>query len=386
MLNYYDALHVGGSLIVMETLARAFDPRSVEAHLVFAYGGRGPVGTRSGVPCHYIGASGPADPGGILGARRILSDIAPDILHFHSPLFWLHAAVAGRRYRKLMHFHGPFPKEETARRRVWSVLPRLIHSAVCITGAIRDEVVAKGWSRPEKTTVVYNSIDCAHFENRPSREEARRRLGIPPDRHIAGVVCRLAWYKGCDDAIRLLSRLGPKWGVMFCGEGPMRGDLLARARTLGVADRVYFTGSLEDIRLGYAAMDAFLFLSRIEPFGLVLAEAMASRVPIFGLAAEGGYREVQYPLVTESNSVFFDREHPHDWAAPESDSVLERLSGALGDLARNPGGYSEMVEHAYGWVNSRFDRGCQSTAMLGVYEQMLQEAPGHLATVAGALR
>ena len=39
MVLYRDDLNVGGSLRVVEILAHALDPRRVEAHIVFAYGG-----------------------------------------------------------------------------------------------------------------------------------------------------------------------------------------------------------------------------------------------------------------------------------------------------------------------------------------------------------
>jgi len=153
-----------------------------------------------------------------------------------------------------------------------------------------------------------------------------------------------------------------------------------------VRDRIYFTVGVEDVRYAYAAMDALLFLSHVEPFGLVLAEAMASRVPVFGLAAEGGYAEPDYPLVTGSNSVFFERRNPHDETAPESTDVLDRLAREMCRFAQAPTMFNRMVDSAFQWVSSRFDGSRQSEAMLTVYDRLLNgAAPATAAMRQGAL-
>ena len=58
----------------------------------------------------------------------------------------------------------------------------------------------------------------------------------------------------------------------------MKPLLMDVAKEAGVANRTHFAGVLADMRGAYAAMDAFLFLSKLEPFGLVIAEAMAARI------------------------------------------------------------------------------------------------------------
>src|SRR5277367_5629283 len=58
---YRDDSNLGGSLRVVETLAKALDPKRIEAHIIFTYGGPGPVARRSNVPCHYVHSRGPHD-------------------------------------------------------------------------------------------------------------------------------------------------------------------------------------------------------------------------------------------------------------------------------------------------------------------------------------
>jgi glycosyltransferase involved in cell wall biosynthesis len=122
------------------------------------------------------------------------------------------------------------------------------------------------------------------------------------------------------------------------------------------------------MRLGYAAMDAYLFLSRLEPFGLVIAEAMAARVPVFGLAGEGAYRDALYPLITPENSVFVERANPGDYISPEPAAVIDELASRINDFGMNPESYRPMVERAHQWVQARFDARVQAEAMAELYE------------------
>jgi glycosyltransferase involved in cell wall biosynthesis len=367
---YRDDLNVGGSLRVVETLANALDPTRVEAHIVFAYGEPGPVASRANVPCHFLGSHGPSDLRGWLRARRTIDEINPDVLHFHNPAYWLHAALAGRSYKKLLHFHGPyFPHRMSwLDRLLMSQTSRLADASVCITRGTRQLALSLGWGEPDRSWTVYNAIDCAHFAELPAKSEARAALNLPQDALVLGVVCRLAWYKGCRDALRVLARLNPRWHLVFCGDGPMQKYLGDVARLEGVSNRTHFTGMLGDMRPAYAAMDAFLFLSKLEPFGLVMAEAMASGVPVFGLGGEGDYREAAYPLITKENSVFVERANPGDYGSPEPNAVLDEIAGHIDRFGEHPESYRSMVDRAHRWAWERFDQRVQADAMFEVYE------------------
>jgi glycosyltransferase involved in cell wall biosynthesis len=367
---YRDDLNVGGSLRVVDVLAHALDPARVEVHLIFTYGGPGPVARRAKVPCHFLNSRGAHDLSGWIRARRTIAKLDPDVLHFHNPVYWLHAALVGRPYKKLIHMHGPY-FTATMRplvRLLMAQTRRLADAVVCITRGMRQSVLDLGWGAPNQTWTVYNGIDCAAPESAPDRAEARASLGLPQDCRIIGVVCRLAWYKGCQDAVRILARLDRNWHLLFCGDGPMQAYLSDVARQEGVSRRVHFAGNLEDMRPAYAAMDAFLFLSKLEPFGLVIAEAMAARVPVFGLAAEGEYRDPFYPLVTPDNSVFVERTSPGDYSSPEPAPVLDELAAHINDFGTHGKAYQPMIDRAREWVFSRFHAKVQAEAMLEVYD------------------
>lgn len=70
--------------------------------------------------------------------------------------------------------------------------------------------------------------------------------------------------------------------LVFCGDGPLRWFLVAMAKKLGVNDRVVFTGRVfgENLIDFYNLADIFVFPTKKEGFGLVVAEAMACEKPV----------------------------------------------------------------------------------------------------------
>src|SRR5204863_2166727 len=78
-------------------------------------------------------------------------------------------------------------------------------------------------------------------------------------------------------------RLGTRWRLVVCGEGPMQEALRERLRELGVNDRaelpgyVPLGGGLEE---AYRDSHAFLHVSWTEGLPQVLLEAFAARLPV----------------------------------------------------------------------------------------------------------
>jgi glycosyltransferase involved in cell wall biosynthesis len=56
---------------------------------------------------------------------------------------------------------------------------------------------------------------------------------------------------------------------------------------LGISDKVIFTGYQSDVALYYRLMNIFVLVSAYEAFGLVLAEAMLSKLPVVATKVGG---------------------------------------------------------------------------------------------------
>ncbi len=121
-----------------------------------------------------------------------------------------------------------------------------------------------------------------------------RALASPAadDAFTIGVVGRLVAEKGVDIAIAALPLLPERCRLRVIGSGPAADSLRALADRLGVVARVEFVGALPPSAMPAAmrALDALALPSRARPnwseqFGRVLAEAMASGVPVVGAAS-----------------------------------------------------------------------------------------------------
>jgi glycosyltransferase involved in cell wall biosynthesis len=131
--------------------------------------------------------------------------------------------------------------------------------------------------------VVPNVVDETVFLLPPRARE--RRL----TRFLA--VSRLVSIKGVDRVLRavcIAQRDVPSLSVEIVGDGPERPRLEALARELGISDRVRFAGALDhaQVRDAMWRADALVHGSRVETFGVVVIEAMATGLPV--IAYGGG--------------------------------------------------------------------------------------------------
>jgi glycosyltransferase involved in cell wall biosynthesis len=366
-----DDATVGGSLRVGETIANNLDPRKVEAHLVFAYGGPGHVASRARVPCHFIESKGPKDFSGWKRFRKLIRDLDCDAIHNVDGVVWAHLASLNLNVHRIIHIHDKYKPVPPLNDRFTLRLLRMNADAtIFISNGARKDHIRRGGVKPEKSYVVYNGIDLTRYGPGPDKSECRRKLGIPTDVKLMGMVCRLTAEKGCLDFLRVLSRLPDKWHGVFTNDGPFRGEIMKFARLNNLEQRIHMLGVLDDVKIVYSALDALGLFTYYEAFGLVMAEAMVSGVPVFGLGSDGEYREPEFPLITKQNSIFVERVRPHNYYDSEDPQVLNELAAKIADYGEHPERYQEQIEHARVWVKTRFDAQIQAEATTRVYKHV----------------
>src|SRR5438552_3472937 len=184
------------------------------------------------------------------------------------------------------------------------------------------------------------------------------------------MACRLVPNKGSEDFLSVIQRLPLQWHGVLCGEGPQRAALEAKCRELDLAERVHFLGLQDNVIPIYAALDAYAFLSAYESFGITIAEAMAARVPVFGFAGNGGYRESKYPLITSANAALIECRKAYESDLPAPKRALDDVAHLIGDYGVHPQRYQQMIERAYQQVRACFDAPIQADAITQVYEYM----------------
>lgn len=113
-----------------------------------------------------------------------------------------------------------------------------------------------------------------------SKETARLKFNLPPDRVLLGCAARLHPHKRLDLAIRLLPDQ-PSWHLALAGQGADEARLRQLANDLNVSDRLHLLGEIAPSRMAdfLACLDVFVFPTQAETFGLAAVEAANAGVP-----------------------------------------------------------------------------------------------------------
>ncbi len=213
----------------------------------------------------------------------------------------------------------------------------------------------------DKIDVVGNGVLLEQFTEEFNWEEVKSRFALPHERIIL-FVGRMVPEKGCDvlvGAARFVLPHHPNVKFICVGSGYMRDKYLDDSRFLGVHDKFYFPGYIDDRTL-HALMrvaDAVVVPSRYEPFGIVALEAMAARTPVV-VSDTGGLSEV----------VEHDKDGLKVWAG-HSESLAWGINRVLGDH-----GHSQwLVSNAFEKVKTVFNWKMAAGKTDEIYTRVLSE-------------
>ncbi|MBI2217758.1 MAG: glycosyltransferase [Candidatus Rokubacteria bacterium] len=293
---------VGGGEASLLALLRGLDRACWRPTLLVP--GEGPVAARAralGVPVRVVPLPSLRRPGAssvrsLRALRRLITETDARLVHANGSRAMAYAGLAARLTGRPAIWHVRILESDP-----WLdwLLARLATRTIAISEAVRDRL--RGWgSAYARCAVVPNGLDLDGFRPSETPASVRRRLGVTPGASLVGTVGRLVAFKGQRVLLEAFARLlgsHPSVELVIVGDGPDRGALEARARELGVAAAVRFTGHREDVADLVAAVDVFVLPSVAEPSGRVLLEAMALERPIVATAA-GGVPEVVVDGVT----------------------------------------------------------------------------------------
>lgn len=293
---------IGGSVrVAAEYVKRLYD-YNIDAHCLFLYGDPGPFQEEIGFcRTHYLRLSNSREILKYFRLGRFIQEFRPHIVHHHDGLLWPHILTFWHpNYVKFAHAHLDASDHVAFSRGAMAAWCQRYSTdmLICITGYGQTSQITHGKYPHEQTRVVYNGVNRDYFYS-PTLEqqlEARRRLGLPEQALIIGFVGRLECkMKGVDDFIRMASFLPNDYLAVVIGNGPDADMLRNLAQMLGIAERIVFVGLIRDIQAAYFAIDVLCLTSHQEPFGLVVAEAMACHAPVVGFACPGGVNELLTP-------------------------------------------------------------------------------------------
>jgi phosphatidylinositol alpha-1,6-mannosyltransferase len=275
------------------------------------------------------------------------------------PAKWAHERL-GVRYGVLVHGGDMLKELHQVHHN-----PLVRRTAKALLGSASAVVANSQWTREQAQTVLRElgldplaehvqvvplGTDPHQFRPGLDTREVRARYRLDGGPWVL-TVARLEPYKGVDTGIRALARLraaGVDVRYAVVGAGKKRDALKRLADDLGVADQVRFVGAVPDADLPFVYNVATAYLgasrradrARVEGFGVALAEASASALPVIA-GRSGGLAEA----VQDGETGFVV--DPEDVAAVAAglqrvltDDLLARRLGQAGRKA---------VEEQYNW-------------------------------------
>ncbi|QDM40473.1 glycosyltransferase [Altererythrobacter sp. TH136] len=226
---------------------------------------------------------------------------------------------------------------------------------LAVSGSLAGDMATIGLPG-DKVTVHYTGLDRDRF--RPLQHtQLRRRLGhelgvaLPDTAPVLVTLGALLPHKGQSLVIDALADLPERTVLLLVGRGDDEARLRAQARSLGVADRVHFLGSLDHdlLPLVLSAANAMVLPSAREGLANAWVEALACGTPLV-ITDAGGAREVL--------------------TAPEAGRIVARNARAIAE------GVRELLEdppqrQAVAAMAERFSWQTHAEALARYYESLL---------------
>jgi glycosyltransferase involved in cell wall biosynthesis len=299
VLMVIDSLRLGGAERVLATLSAAAPAAGFEfevAVLTTPGSHRSvmePVLAAAGVQIRYLSIPRLSDPRALPRVVGAIRSSGCDVVHAHledaATLVPPAARIAGRR--AVCSFHHvvvPLARRDRLKERL-AVAAASRSAGVVFVSRSSLESFALAYGGPRKNwCVVENAVDLDVFTTEPATMPAE--LMVPAQAPVVTMVAALRIRKGQATALRAwpaVLRRFPEARLLLVGDGIERDALRARARELGLSERVVFAGTRTDVSRIMRASSLVILPSEHEALPTTLIEAAACGRPVVASDIDG---------------------------------------------------------------------------------------------------
>lgn len=170
---------------------------------------------------------------------------------------------------------------------------------ICQTELMKNSLIRNlGFKPVRKVEVLHNPVNIDYINSHISNTHKEKII----------VACgRLFEIKQFDlliDAFSIFSKRNPEHNLIILGEGALRLELEAQARSLKISEKVIFMGRVNNPFEWFAKSEIGVVSSRIEGFPNVILEMMASGTSkIVTTPCTGGLKEIPSLIITDDTSM-----------------------------------------------------------------------------------
>ncbi len=241
-------------------------------------------------------------------------------------------------------------------------LAHITTAMIALTGAERDEHLARGVGCRDTFAVIPSGIDVERFR-RVSVGAGHRPAGATYQEGacVIGSVGWLTPVKGHHVLVEALARLKPRYPkthVLLVGSGGLRDELKQLAARLGVASSVDLLDMRTDVPECLGAMHCFVLPSLNEGMGRALVEAMAAARPVVASRVGG------IPAIVEDRRTGL--------LVPPGDA--DALAAAIAELIDRPDWARTLALAARDRIGAAFSVSAMLHAVEAVYDEALKRA------------
>jgi glycosyltransferase involved in cell wall biosynthesis len=223
--------------------------------------------------------------------RRATRRLAPALVHSNGNKTHLLSIPVALGSTPVVWHVRDFLRDQRVERLLVRVANASVRAIVANSTAVAEHLLGLG-ARPRLVHAIPNGVDLERFGPDGGRAELRATFGWPPATRLVGMVGVLARWKGQEVFLRAAREVAGRardvrfvvvGGELYAtrGHGDLEAGLRALARELGLESRVAFTGHRGDVPEILRALDVVVHASiEAEPFGRVIAEAMACERPV----------------------------------------------------------------------------------------------------------
>ena len=231
--------------------------------------------------------------------KRVISSLRPDILHIHGNK----TALVGRYAIRDMdipavivtvHNFLIFQDSNFIMRGLAAMVERRLErytdKLITVSSSLKRSLIEIEGISSEKLVTIPNGIDVESWKAEGRKKTLKTKLGLKEDDLLIASVGRFVPFKGHKillEAAKIACEKRAELKVAIAGDGPLREELIALVDKLGLGEKVFFLGFVDDTRELFFDADMFVLPSLKEPFGIVVLEAMAASLPVIATRAGG---------------------------------------------------------------------------------------------------